>query len=364
VLQLSMPWRELQENLVGESPINYMKFVERFKIESSGLSKSWADGLIHKICAKMYESSGDLQKEFQKFDTNSDGRLTYDEIVEAFQSRDLGLNNDQLYDLMRLMDTDQSGSIDIYEFLDRFQVTFNKIKSEKEGWIKGAAAEIGNMLYRQKRTVQQAFHEFDTDHNGTLSYRELSMALAKIGLNYTDEEKNKIAAWIDEDGNGEISFKEFRNAFRIIDAKGSEWQDQMVQKVWTILFKNKLQLHGVLRRMDSDGSGRLSLSDFKVAMEIMNQQLGGPVSPLQLRELYRSVAEDNSGFIEYEKFLGSFRLVDSQKSDPVKGEEYSTDSPKPRQSGSGGTLLSPLRNSGSYKAVDQPRGRTNSRGRS
>lgn len=51
----------------------------------------------------------------------------------------------------------------------------------------------------------------------------------------------------------------------------------------------------------------------------MNQQLGSPVSPLQLRELYRSVSEDKSGCIEYEKFLGSFRLVDSQKSEREVG---------------------------------------------
>ncbi|PRP77832.1 serine/threonine protein phosphatase-like protein [Planoprotostelium fungivorum] len=318
VLQLNLPWRELEPYLLhGESPIHYMKFVERFKIETSGLSRAWEEGLIHKICAKMYENSGDLQVEFQRFDTNSDGRLTYDEFVEALQSQKLGLTNDQLYDLMRSIDKDQSGSIDIYEFLERFQIAFNKIKAEKEGWIKGAAAEIGNLLYRQKRTVQQAFHEFDTDHNGTLSYREISMALAKIGLNYTDEEKMKIAAWIDEDGNGEISFKEFRNAFRIIDAKGGEWQDHMVQKVYTVLFKNKLQLHGVFRRMDSEGTGKLSLSDFKVAMEVVNQQLGSPVSPLQLRELYRYMVDEKSGYIDYEKFLGSFRVVDSRESRSV-----------------------------------------------
>lgn len=67
------------------------KILYKFWEFSRGLTRSWQDGLIHRICAKMYESSGDLQKEFQRFDTNSDGRLTYDEFVEALQSQNLGM---------------------------------------------------------------------------------------------------------------------------------------------------------------------------------------------------------------------------------------------------------------------------------
>eukprot|EP01117_Protostelium_nocturnum_P008738 TRINITY_DN3132_c0_g1_i2.p1 TRINITY_DN3132_c0_g1~~TRINITY_DN3132_c0_g1_i2.p1 ORF type:complete len:906 (-),score=379.45 TRINITY_DN3132_c0_g1_i2:34-2751(-) len=316
VLQLNIPWLELEPFLIKDDPpgkINYMKFVERYKIQiDSELSKDWTESLISKICVKLYETSGDLSKAFQKIDLNSDGCLTYDEFVDALSKQGLGLSNDQLYDLMKSIDKDQSGSIDLGEFTERFQVSFNKIKEEKESWIQKAANEIGNILFREKRTIQAAFSEFDEDKNGALSYREVSLALTRLGVSYSDEEKTKIAAWIDEDGNGEISFKEFRNAFKIIDSQGSDWQDYMIQKVCGILFKNKLQLQGVFRRLDSQGTGRLAFSDFKIAIEVLNQQIGSPVSPLQLRELYKSVS-DESGMIEYERFLGSFRLVDETK---------------------------------------------------
>ncbi len=155
VLQISIPWMRLQPWLAeadADGKINYTKFLERYKVHVVGyvqvvvylymyiyldllsfhltfpfltyreLAHLWQDRVIERICSRIYESSGDLRKEFQKYDKDGNGKIDYDEFIEAMKKQKLGLSNDQLYDLMRTLDTDSDNSIDIEEFVERFQV--------------------------------------------------------------------------------------------------------------------------------------------------------------------------------------------------------------------------------------------------
>ena len=58
---------------------------------------------------------------FKNYDRDGNGKIEYDEFVEALKQQNLGLSNDQLYELMRSIDKDENNSIDCDEFLKRLE---------------------------------------------------------------------------------------------------------------------------------------------------------------------------------------------------------------------------------------------------
>ncbi|KUF96139.1 hypothetical protein AM588_10008104 [Phytophthora nicotianae] len=75
------------------------------------------------------------------------------------------------------------------------------------------AATLKLKLKEFAARLNDAYAEFDDDHNGYLSYSELCVGLKELGLNLTEREFLHLATRVDADGNGEICFKEFCHVF-------------------------------------------------------------------------------------------------------------------------------------------------------
>lgn len=172
-----------------------------------GNLKSFSSGQKLKLAASSYIGSQLISKSekeklaqmFKLLDTNGDGKLSKNEIMDGYEEH-FGklLNEDEVDKLFNDVDTDKSGFIDYSEFI---VATMNQKKN----------------LSEEKLTA--AFKLFDTDGNGTISPAELKEVLSSSGQ-ISDETIEEILKQADENNDGEIEYDEFVEMMKKVDLNG------------------------------------------------------------------------------------------------------------------------------------------------
>ena len=121
-------------------------------------------------------------------DKNSDGKLSREELIEGYRATLGDLAEEEVDKIMRIADIDGSGEIDYSEFV---VATMDKRK----------------LLSNEK--LEAAFNLFDKDNSGSISANEIKEVLG-VGKNIDEKIWNDIVLEVDGNGDGEISFTEFK----------------------------------------------------------------------------------------------------------------------------------------------------------
>jgi len=131
-----------------------------------------------------------LREQFQAMDANGDGMLSVQELTEGMKKSGLKDIPADLKQLIKEIDSDQSGQIDYTEFL---------------------SAALDKKHYIQRDVCWSAFCKFDRNGDGKLSKGELKLVLESEGLGSikNNKELEDLIKLVDKDGNGEIDFEEF-----------------------------------------------------------------------------------------------------------------------------------------------------------
>ena len=130
----------------------------------------------------------ELQKAFKALDISKTGSLSREELLIGYRQLMGDLAESEVDRIMEIADTDKSGSIDYSEWV---VATINK-----------------NQLLSDEK-LKQAFELFDIDGGGTISSSEIKEVLG-IGKAFDEKIWDEIIGEADIDGDGEISFKEFK----------------------------------------------------------------------------------------------------------------------------------------------------------
>lgn len=244
VLNLDLPYISYAPKLVdvGEDKmIDYSAFLNRFKIEITSQDHDWSKSLLENVSKKLFLVCNDLRGAFNKFDTNHDGTIEYNEFFKLLKDLDIGLSNDQIYELMRSIDVNNDHSINYKEFVNRFQLSFEACKGNTmvsqitDPWLNDVVKRIGEKMIQEYVSVENAFKEIDADHSGLIDDSEFMTAIKKLDLGLTDEEILKISTALDSDHSGKIDVKEFADAFVIRDTKNTG--SNIIQQITNVLYQ-------------------------------------------------------------------------------------------------------------------------------
>jgi calcium-dependent protein kinase len=147
--------------------------------------------IVHNLIKK--EDCEEMKKAFIEFDENGDGRLTKQELEKGLLKVMTPTEAKKEVDrIMDLMDNDNNGYIEYEEFLR-------------------AALNKEDLL--TDNNLQQAFTLFDKDNSGKISAEEIKKAFGDNDQK-TDNLFEIMIKEIDVNGDGEISFKEFKELMR------------------------------------------------------------------------------------------------------------------------------------------------------
>jgi calcium-dependent protein kinase len=115
----------------------------------------------------------------------------------SFEEIEVGLKKlkvkdvDELLECLKSADTDNSGTIDYTEFI---------------------AATLDSQVFMKEQYLRAAFNMFDTDGSGKIDNNEVTQLLQGDELLGLTSKKaiNQAMKEIDENGDGEIDFEEFK----------------------------------------------------------------------------------------------------------------------------------------------------------
>jgi calcium-dependent protein kinase len=136
------------------------------------------------------QEMAEITDQFQAIDKNNNGKLSRDEIKDAYRLiKGIDFNEQEIDDLITNIDADGSGEIDYNEWM------MTAVSKEK-------------LLSQEK--LEQAFALFDTNNDKSLSYSEVTNLLQGV-KNVNPKAVERAVRDLDfSSGNGQLTFKEFK----------------------------------------------------------------------------------------------------------------------------------------------------------
>jgi len=328
-LQLELPWFSLQKQLVetdADGNVNYKKFLERAapQVEQG---KAFEAGWEHKVVLKVYEqmlrNDMALKDVINLFDQNGDGLVSPWEFKQALTAANSGVPDAQINAILRVIERDESGRLDVKTFLDRFQVVYSQGKTAV-----GAApslatqqlmGKVGKALVGSKSRIE-VFQAIDTNGDGYVDQNEFFQSLKKMKMdNLSDAEKNDLWKAVDVNKDGHLNYLEFCAAFEVVDTSktSNSAVKEIVTAILAALQQNQMTLGFAFRYFDPKSEGKVNVADFKAGLKALNASIQGPngaAGPLteeQLDVVAAHVDSDKDGMVDYQEFLSAFNYSKS-----------------------------------------------------
>nr|XP_023880949.1 probable calcium-binding protein CML27 [Quercus suber]POE74985.1 putative calcium-binding protein cml27 [Quercus suber] len=149
------------------------------------------------------QSTEEVEKVFNRFDTNGDGKISVTELGAVFSSLGSSFSDEEeLRRIMDELDSDHDGFISLTEF-----AAFCRSSSAEDG----GASEL-----------RDAFKLYDQDQNGLISASELHLVLNRLGMNCSVEDCHRMIRSVDSDGDGNVNFEEFQKMMNTANASNSK----------------------------------------------------------------------------------------------------------------------------------------------
>ncbi|XP_024392540.1 calmodulin-like protein 3 [Physcomitrium patens] len=142
----------------------------------------------------------DLEDVFKLFDRNGDGKISKAELGTVLHLLGDTLTDAELDQMIRDVDVDGDGAIDLQEFI-KLNVEFLDVKPSAGG--ENGSSDVEGL--------RSAFSVFDSDKDGFISAGELHRVLSSLGDDKSSlDDCQYMISCVDADGDQLVDFNEFQ----------------------------------------------------------------------------------------------------------------------------------------------------------
>jgi len=176
--------------------INYSEWLAEYRMTlNDSFLAEWVEDVASQVCKKMIKQHGDLQKSFAMIDTDGSRDISYQEFSTALRSYNLGLADENIFDLFQSLDTSQNGRIDFEEFADRFARLFHKLRYSviPQEWCEKQVLLINKLFNERYGSIEAAFLAIDDTQAGRISDELLAKVMKEqFNVEYDNEQVDSL----------------------------------------------------------------------------------------------------------------------------------------------------------------------------
>lgn len=229
-----------------------------------------------------------LEHEFKKLDKNGDGSLNLVEFTQACSDWGLALDKKGIKKALRKIDTDNSGTIELKEFKRTFTLaisaspTLSLVEAIKNSLLNmaqhgglGSDLKKGLKLKRinsddykameedSVSKIASKFTEIDKNQDGAIDLQEFKTAVKELGLDWDDAKTESVLRKIDTDGSGDISLNEFGQVlYAALDAFPNKPVEDILRSSLTN-YAEKSSMHVQFRKVKQEKMMKAVETKFK-----------------------------------------------------------------------------------------------------
>ncbi|XP_074774468.1 calcium-binding protein 2 isoform X2 [Athene noctua] len=133
--------------------------------------------------------------------------------------------------------------------------------------------------------LKQAFREFDKDHDGYISYKDLGECMRTMGYMPTEMELIELSQQIT---GGKVDFDDF------VELMGPKMLAETADMIGI------KELRDAFREFDTNGDGQISMAEMR---EAMRKLLGQQLNYQEVDEILKDVDLNGDGLVDFEEFV-------------------------------------------------------------
>lgn len=301
--------KSFTREILRNQPSNIYEFGANYFAEMSAqanmLMQEQDDGANELFSAAEMEEY--LSNLFHESDSDGNGYLDPQEFKEIMIAADVGLSEEDIYEIMMVADENGDGKIEYAEFVPIAAETIQALQAREEMERKDQEmlddAEFAAEMYLSRGLTKEdldsiiaaEFQRADVNGDGVLSRQEFRAALKAEALGLSSKEIKALMLRVDEDGDGVISYQEF----------GPLCYELLLQRFKRTIYEEardsndlKIYLEEVFAGYDQEQTGLLPVETLRQGLR--DAELG--LTPVKIHSIMASAFPDESGLVAYEEF--------------------------------------------------------------
>lgn len=184
------------------------KILQSFIDPSYGFSLPYVDGAASNLESHLSLPKGSLRQLIQVLDIDSDGFLNRQEFDLALLLLDIELSPEQSSRLFTYLDANFDGKLSYDEFIQAIagndETEFSTLHFLREQL--SSSRNLSLLTIRGR--LANVFRQLDRNGNGVLDFEEFRVATASLGILYTANQTRKAFNELDKNSDGTINFEE------------------------------------------------------------------------------------------------------------------------------------------------------------